>query len=75
MEPKSVGVRPQAGVRPAWFVAAQRCTNVGDIHAGRQALDDLIGLRNDGLLDPHFADLFDKCSHNNSLIQSKQIAG
>jgi len=66
VEPEAVGVRPQAGVGPTRFVAAQRRPHVVDVHAGGDALDHLVGLGDDGLLDPHFADLFDKRSHNNS---------
>jgi hypothetical protein len=67
MEPETVGMRPQARIRPARFVAAQSRPYIVDSHAGGYTLDYLIGFGDDGLLDPHFADLFDKCSHNNSL--------
>jgi hypothetical protein len=68
VKPETVGVGAKARVGPAWFVTAQRRPDIIDVHAGRHALDNLISLGDDSLLNPHFADLFDKRSHNNSLV-------
>ncbi len=66
VKPKTISVRPQAGIRPARFISAQRRPDVVDVHAGGETLDNFIRFRDDCFLYPHLADLFDERSHNNS---------